>query len=136
MTRTWDEAPSRKTAEARVCDERGYGGEKQERQRHGALHPKTSSTDVKAPAGGLSHVFEDAARRRVGDAVGPIDAEGGVDGAGDVLDEDAAVAAPSGIGDFVAGRGGGAQSAAAFDAAAGHRDAHRILPVIAARPAD
>src|SRR5260370_35003757 len=80
---------------------------------------------------GEGNVFEAAAEGIVVADVGPVDAEGGIDGRFDVLGLDVAAARPAWVEGGGAGVVGGADRAAAFDACAGESDRH-LQPVIAA----
>src|SRR5260370_42688895 len=80
---------------------------------------------------GEGNVFEAAAEGIVVADIGPVDAEGGIDGRFDVFGLDAAAARPAWVEGGGAGVVGGADRAAAFDACAGESDRH-LQPVIAA----
>src|SRR5260370_7765877 len=80
---------------------------------------------------GEGNVFEAAAEGIVVADIGPVDAEGGIDGRFDVFGLDAAAARPAWVEGGGAGVIGGADRAAAFDACAGESDRH-LQPVIAA----
>src|SRR5215472_14313799 len=84
------------------------------------------------PGGGLRHILKKSARRRVGDALGPIDSQRGIDRGGDVLHEDGALLAPSRIDDGIGLGTGGPDCAAAADTAAQQGNAHGVLEMVAA----
>src|SRR5580700_3257942 len=95
----WGDGASTKTAEARCAYPEEAAAKAVARRTRMRILAEYLIHRREVSDGGLRHVFKEAPRRSVGDALGPIDSQRGIDGGCDILHEDGALLAPSGIDD-------------------------------------